>query len=516
MKLARSEFIKIIGACALTGKIPTGNSRLFAAPADVLAAPAAGRGWPNVLVILADQWNPYCLGFAGATDVKTPNLDALAREGAFFSACYTTSPVCMPARTGLISGQYPHNLCLWNNAVNYYVRPEQARLFADMKQAGYETAQLGKLHWFTGNRYKDEFPDLNTYFKALGLDVGESMLCEGGGTFGKHVRDIGKWDEYLHDFRQRLLNDEYAPLPSVLAPEDQCDSITASRAIEHIQTRPPGQPWFVVVSFNGPHPPLDAPGGYATMYDPATVELPRSFVAPMKYNGKEYSAEDLRRSKANYLGKMSLIDDRIGEIIAALKKRGAWENTLVVFAADHGEMMGAHNYMSKCKFYEESARVPLIVRWPGVAAPGTKVEAPVQLFDIYPTVVEAAGGVVTPGHFAKSLTPLLRGAKETRPAVFSEISDIGGNDAFCYLIRTQRYKWFKEYDAKNREHLYDIQVDPLEMKNLAAVPAYKDETQAMHARLLDFLATTDVNYSAGYKPQPQRMREQQAETGKGN
>ncbi|MCX7013968.1 MAG: sulfatase-like hydrolase/transferase [Candidatus Sumerlaeota bacterium] len=511
MGVTRRDFLRYTacGSGILAGEMIAGGPWAAVAGEGQTQNKRGNAAHPNILVILADQWNPYCLGCAGAKDVKTPNLDALAGEGASFSACYTTSPVCMPARTGIVSGLYPHNLGLWNNSTTYYAPPDQTTLFADMKRAGYETAQIGKLHWFNSGKLKGAFADTREYFQAMGLDVAESMGVDGGGAFEQRVKELGRWDVYHKDMEQRYLEDQYAPRPSLLSPEDHCDSIVAQRAIEHLQSRPAGKPWFTVVSFSGPHPPLDAPGRYATMYDLAAVTLAPTFAAPMKYGGQEYDEAAMRRMKANYLGKMSLINDRIGEIVEAVKSRGEWDNTLVIFACDHGEMMGAHNCLSKGRFYEESARVPLIVRWPGTVAAETTIAAPVQLFDIYPTIVEAAGGAMTPGRFAQSLLPLFQGAEETRPAVFSEISN---KEELRYMVRTRRLKWFV---ADKEEHLYDMEADPYETKNLADDAAYKNEIEAMRARLLDFLMKSQFNISAGYVPKVQRMRQAQAKSAAG-
>ncbi len=118
---------------------------------------------------------------------------------------------------------------------------------------------------------------------------------------------------------------------------------------------------------------------------------------------------------ANYLGKLALVDDCVAKLVEAMKARGTWDNTLVVITADHGEMMGAHGYLTKGRFYEESVRVPLVLRWPGHVKTG-RSKAPVQMMDIYPTIVEAVGGELTPGRFAKSLLPIARRSKESASA----------------------------------------------------------------------------------------------------
>jgi arylsulfatase A-like enzyme len=137
----------------------------------MLSAFAAERK-PDVLVVLTDQWSPRYLSWDNP-DVRTPALDAIAREGMIFDACYTTSPVCMPARVSLISGLYPHNAghSVWSNVTNYHTPADAAPMFRDIQRAGYTTAQIGKLHWSSGKSWQSDFPNLNEYYRALGLTM---------------------------------------------------------------------------------------------------------------------------------------------------------------------------------------------------------------------------------------------------------------------------------------------------------------------------------------------------------
>ena len=153
---------------------------------------------------------------------------------------------------------------------------------------------------------------------------------------------------------------------------------------------------------------------------------------------------------ANYLGKMALVDDCVERLADAMKARGTWDNTLVIFTSDHGEMMGSHGYLTKGRFYEESVRVPLFVRWPGHVKTG-RSKAPVQMMDVYPTIVEAVGGELTPGRFAKSLLPIATGKAESiRPIAISEIGD---KAPLRMMARDDRFKYWAD---EEREYHLDL------------------------------------------------------------
>jgi choline-sulfatase len=188
-----------------------------------------------------------------------------------------------------------------------------------------------------------------------------------------------------------------------------------------------------------------------------------------------------------------------------MQQRGTWEHALAIFTADHGEMMGSHEAMSKGRFYEESARVPLVIRWPGHVQPG-RTKALAQMFDVYPTIVDAIGGTLTHGRMAKSLLPIATGkAAAVRDLA---ISEIGNLPPLRIMARDLRYKWWAEDE---KEFLFDIESDPFEMHDLAAEPEYRETLRRMHEKMLMCLRSTQVNLAEGYKSKVQRLREAEAE-----
>jgi len=475
---------------------------LLLSPAILRATPK-----PDVLIVLTDQWSPRYLSWDNP-QVRTPNLDRIAREGMIFDACYTTSPVCMPARVSLLTGLYPHNAghSLWSNSQNYYARPEAATMFRDIQQAGYHTAQIGKLHWNSGSDWQRDFKTIADYYQALGLDY--VLNCSGPvdspkerSPYADQLRKLGLLDAVAKDMRERYLKSQYEPRPSLVKTEDYHDTFVARAAADYILQQPKDKPFCLVVSFHSPHPPLDAPGEFATMFDPNQLTLPANVPETYQRENRTLDRAETRKMLANYLGKIALVDDCIGRLVQAMKQRGTWDHALFVFTADHGEMMGAHGHLSKGRFYEESARVPLVLRWPGQVKTG-RTKALAQMMDVYPTIVEAVGGTVSPHRFAQSLLPVATGrARWVRRVA---VSEIGSAVPLRLMVRDARYKWWVE---GKQEALFDLESDPLEMRNLADSAGHAATLQRMRSEMLLHLRTAQLNYAEGYQPKVRRLRE---------
>lgn len=475
---------------------------------------AAAAEKPDVLIILTDQWSPRWLSWENP-QVRTPHLDEIAAGGMIFDRCYTTSPVCAPARVSLITGLYPHNAGhgLWGNLLDYHVPPEEATLFRDLRAAGLTTAQIGKTHWSSGKIVKKVFGSEAGFHAALGLDhvldmSGPPSDPGDRGPYADYLRELGLLESVAKDMHHRYLKWQYEPRANPAPAEHYHDSFVARAAVGFIESQPADQPFCLVVSFHSPHPPLDAPGDYATMYDPGALELPPNVPESYRREMRTIGHAETKAMLANYLGKISLVDDHIGTLVEAMRRRGTWDEALFVLTADHGEMMGAQGSLTKGRFYEESARVPLVIRWPGRIEAG-RTEAPVQMMDVYPTAVEAVGGTLSPGRHAKSLLPLASGAaKEIRPAAISEIANDRGNNV---MVTDGRYKWWLDGE---KEYLFDLSDDPFEMTNLAAEVDRIETRLRMQRLLIDHLRASQTNLSEGYVPKVRRLREAEADAAK--
>jgi arylsulfatase len=469
-------------------------------------AVGAGTAKPDVVLIVCDDFNPFYTGFAGDPDIKTPNLDALVRESAVFSQCYSMSAVCMPSRASLVTGRYPHNTGCWGNTANLFIPPPLTTLFSDFQKTGYRTAMIGKTHWISGDGYRREFDSLEEYYKGIGIDHYQevSATFESIGANGIHedfLRKIGKYEAQIKDLKARLKKDQYEPIPSLLAPQETGDWMITDLAGDFIRQTPASQPFMMMLGLSNPHSPMDPSGDYATQYAPESLTL-RENVSAFQRGDDKVDLDHIRKVRAAYLGKITMLDDLLGRVIKALKERGTWDNTILVFTADHGMLVGEHGRISKGQFWEESIRVPMVVRIPGLTR-GTQTDALAQMQDIYPTLIEAAGGTPSPGLFARSQMPVLRGEKPgVRDAVFAEISE-NRTGELNYMVRKGDYKWFV---IRGKEHLFDLKNDPFEKNNLIESADQEKVANSLRERLRTFLMTDQINYSSGYVPMAERMR----------
>jgi arylsulfatase A-like enzyme len=435
---------------------------------------------PHILILMTDQHRADCLGCAGHPQLHTPNIDRLAREGVRFVQATTVSPLCMPARTSFATALYPHDHGIWRNAGALLLSDET--LFRRLQQAGYFTALVGKAHHYEhrpGIDLRDNEPFMH--------DIGFRYVHETAGPVASlrttsHVTDEwrrrGLWEKLLADYVGRKPGD-HVVRPSVLPVEDHLDSYVGRKAVEFVDAYHDSLPLCLFVGFAGPHEPWDAPGPYASMYRPE--ETPRAIPVPSKAAalpdyiepkapfrvGALLSPDVIARIRANYYGKISLIDDHVGRILAAFERRGWLEDLMVVFLADHGEMLGDHGRLRKGVFYESSLRIPLIVRWPGRIRAGIATNALVENIDVFPTLLEAVGASTTAWHAGKSLWPVLRGQTEVLRANQLCESGRARNQA---MLRTARYKFAA--DERGLPYmLFDLENDPNEQCNLVGDPA---------------------------------------------
>ncbi len=482
--------------------------------ANIWHADSTSAKQPDVLVVIADQWSPRYVSWDNR-EVRTPHLDRIAQEGMIFDACYTPSPVCMPARVSLITGLYPHNggHALWGNAQGYCPPADEAPMFRDIRGAGLTTAQIGKTHWTSGRTWQEKYSTLEAFYSALGLDQvadipGPPDSEQGSNPYIRHLRSRGLLKRVADDLRGRYLTNQYEARASVVSLDDYHDAFTTGLALNVIRSQPKDSPLCLVLSLHSPHPPFDAPVDFATMFDPSTLTLPPNVPEQYEREGRQFDHPQTRKMLANYLGKMALVDECVGRIIDAMKARGTWDNTLFLFTSDHGEMMGAHGSLSKGRFYEESVRVPLVARWPGHIQAG-RSPALVQMMDVYPTIVEAVGGNLSPGRFAQSLMPVASGAKLSLRTV--AVSEIGDAPPLRIMARDPRYKYWAD---ESREFLFDLEKDPFEMNDLSKDNEHQVILGEMRGKLLLHLRSTQANFAVGSKPKVQRLREAQSKEAK--
>lgn len=429
---------------------------------------------PNILMIMDDQHRWDYLGCYGADFVDTPNIDRLAARGTRFSHAFTSAPVCAPARIGLASGMHPLRIGTTDN--DSYLPPEFPTYYQRLRDGGYRVGCIGKLDLAKPDKYNGRYGDRpKTY--SWGFTHPEE--CEGKlhaalgypkepphGPYTNYLNDKGLLDVFCQDYWERIKirSQIHGSHDSPLAAEDYEDTYIGRRAAHFIETIPDDFPWHLFVSFVGPHDPFDPPTEYAEQF--RSVRVPESI--PGNSNQKpqwiredqvEFTQDELAHVRRQYCALIKLIDDQVGMILAALEKRGVLDSTYIVFASDHGEMLGDHNLFLKRFAYEPSIHIPLICAGPGIPE-GVVSSAFVELIDLNPTVCELANLSPNPNMDARSFAPVLRG-NEThhRDYIVTAMPN-------WRCIRTDRYKYVDNYNVA--PELYDLIADPDEIVNVAS------------------------------------------------
>lgn len=433
---------------------------------------------PNILFIIDDQHRYDWLGCAGADWVRTPHIDALAAQGMRLTHCHTNSPVCAPARISLATGLLPTRLGATSNA-EAFLPISQPNMYRHFRDHGYRVSLVGRHDLaktgapasIYGNRPLNFSYGFTEAFEVEG-GMAMSGLGEPNGPYGRYLQERGLLEAYCADFRKRAKAgwNLGASHDSVLDTTDHQDVFVGRKAVERIESIEDDYPWFMFVSFQGPHDPFDPPAEYGAMYRDMEIPEPiRSDPAAkprrLEIRRKQGPDKDIREARRQYAAKLTLIDDQVGNMVKALERRGCLENTIVVFCSDHGEMLGDHDLWIKHCAYEPSWRVPCVITGPGIEQGIT--DSLVELSDLNPTLVELAGLPAQPNLDARSFTAVLHGKMtEHRDCVVTtERSPVPSQGSYR-AIRTQKYKLI--LTDNDRTELYDMQEDPCELRNIAA------------------------------------------------
>ena len=456
----------------------------------------------NILLIMADQLRADALACNGNPVVETPNLDRLALTGVNCTACYTPAPICVPARAALLTGCYPHR-CTGTKDNDGAIRSGMRVLPAELAAAGYRTYATGKLHYLP---YRPPGQPRVTH----GFQVAE--VAESGRALCKwdpegRLRGLEDYLDYLHEVgwggysrANGLGNNDVFAAASVMPAEHYVDAWVATRAIHHLdqhQQEHADEPFFLFASFPKPHSAFDPPRPFDALYDPRQMPDPTGSVEllaergltafasrPREYEWDEFSPEAKRTIKAHYYGLVTFQDLQVGRLLDFLEERGLREDTLVVFTADHGEMLGDFGHYLKETFYEGSARVPLLASQPGTLPEGRSTDALVGLHDLMPTLLSTAEVPAPDGIDGADLSAMLRGGAPVRERLVAQCHDTPRQQ---YLVRDRRWKYVYHQDGAVEE-LYDLEADPTELHDLsgtAAEPAASTR-RSMRSYLIDW------------------------------
>ena len=413
-----------------------------------------GKRPPNIVFVLADQWRSEACGYAGNPDIKTPNLDRLQREGVRFVNAVSAMPVCSPMRASLLTGQRPltHGVFLNDVPLNL----EAVTLGKVLRSAGYDTAYIGKWH-VDGHGRLDFIPRE----RRQGFDYWKVLEC-------------------THDYNHSAY---YADGPDKLYWEGY-DAIAQTRDAQqylrdHAQSE---KPFILVLAWGPPHDPyFTAPEKYRAMYDPEKLTL--------RPNVPEAGRAMARKTLAGYYAHCTALDDCFGERRRTLQEAGLAENTLLIFTADHGDMLGSRDAYKKQQPFDESIRVPLLLHWPkGLGVKAHQLDAPFNSEDFMPTLLGLCGLPIPGSVEGLDYSRYIRGGKNPGdgatvilcPVMFGEwVRRVGGKE--FRGVRSTRYTYVR--DLTGPWLLYDNQTDPYQTNNLVNQPKYSKLQAKLEATL---------------------------------
>ena len=419
---------------------------------------------------MVDQLGAGWLPAYGHPVVQAPSIAALAGAGVVFDSAYCPSPLCAPSRAALLTGRLPSRTGVFDNGAE--LRATLPTIAHRLRAGGYATCLAGKMH-FVG-------PDqLHGFEERLTPDIypaGLSWTPDWRLPVGEHV-------PWYHTMESVL-----SPAMCAASMQLDYDDEVAFRAVRRVfdyARSGADEPFFLVVSFSSPHDPWEVRRSHWERYKreaidpPAVPAIPLADADPYSRRLREMigideaalSNEQLLTARHGYYAAISYVDERIGDVLGALRDAGLADETTVVLTADHGEMLGERGLWYKMSFFEPSARVPLIVSAPGHIQPGRRSE-PVSLLDLTPTLLElAAPGGPDDDMDGSSLVPLLEGSDAARPTVACEYLAEGVTSP-AVMLRRGRHKFIScEGDP---DQLYDLHADPHEVVNLAGQPAHAE------------------------------------------
>ncbi len=439
---------------------------------------------PNILFILTDQHARQVLGCYGDRVVRTPNLDALARSGVVFEQAYTPSPLCVPARMSLLTGRHPFRQHCWTNSDS--LASDIPTTAHALGAAGYRPELVGRLHAIGPDQ-------LHGYVQR---EVGDHMTD----WYGGRPYTMGMLDKAQRPFPESLSSSGPGQMSyELLDREVTRRAVARLEAIAEARRSGDRAPFSLNVGYMLPHQPYVAhPDTYA--YYEGRVgppRLPRPVDAPGAWLGwwrtrtglDDVDPENEIRARTAYYALVETVDAMIGEVLDALRRLGLQEDTLIVYASDHGDQLGERGLWWKQTFYEESAGVPLILSWAGRLPAGERRRALVNLVDVAATVVDAAGGDPLPACDGQSLLTLARdGSTSWTDETCSEYCTdglqawSGGRQLRSRMIRRGRWK-YSYYDGYP-DQLFDLDDDPDEMTDLAREPSHADVRRELRSALL--------------------------------
>ncbi len=464
---------------------------------------------PNVLFLMTDQHNAKCMSWAGHPNVRTPNLDRLARRGVRFTRAYCNNPICAPSRVSFVTGQQCHTHRILGNNIFELDDRNPDTMGACFRRYGYQTAMIGKAHmvknWdeeaYEHIRYCDlcdavrKDPRQNHYFKYL-IDHGLADRYEDGALPRSHPAIAQGHGVAGLPYRHTI------------------EHWTGEETLAFLENRDGSRPFFVHMSFERPHPHWMPAAEYADLYNPEDIVLgpdvvdalhngfpgrPKHIRTAANNRSARMTETKLKQALAHHFALITVIDMEIGRVLDWLEQNGELENTIVVYSADHGDFAGDHGLRFKnLGIYESVHRIPFIFAYPGGPS-GEDREAIIESVDLFPTLCELAGVPAPGGIDGRSLVAELEGRGNGRDFAICEW-DFPPPQRRVNAIRTRKYR-LVYYSHELGGELYDHQDHPFEMTNRWEDPAYADARRDLMERLFDqvnlYSRKTDIDRDRG-------------------
>ncbi|AQT67575.1 Arylsulfatase [Anaerohalosphaera lusitana] len=469
--ITRRNFLKVAGISAAAVSLP-GCAGQFMTQKP--------KRKPNIVFIMTDDHASHALSCYGSKINKTPNLDRIAEEGMRFDNCFCTNSICAPSRAVILTGKYSHiNGKIDNTPVPF--DGSQQTFPKLLRKAGYQTAMIGKWHLRsepTGFDYWNVLPGQGAYHNPVMIEMGERK----------------KYDGYVTD-------------------------IITDKAIDWIEQRNNDQPFCLLYQHKAPHRNWQPDEKHADMYKDRKIPLPETFnddyatrsdaareqemtiekhlrvpydtkvKPPEELSGQELKEWKYQRYMEDYLACVASVDDNVGRFLDYLEEKGLAEDTVIVYTSDQGFYLGDHGWFDKRFMYEESLRMPFLVKYPGLIKPGSVNKDIVVNIDFAPTFVDMAEARIPNDMQGRSLMPLLAGdtPDDWRTAMYYHYYEYPAVHQVKrhYGIRTKRYKLIHFYNDIDAWELYDLKKDPNELNNIYGNPQYSDLVTKLKSRLED-------------------------------
>ena len=431
---------------------------------------------PNILIFMVDQLNGTFFPDGPADWLHVPNIKKLAARSTRFKNAYTASPLCAPGRASYMSGQLPSTTGVYDNAAEF---PSSIPTYAHhLRRAGYQTCLSGKMH-FVG-------PDqLHGFEERMTTDI---YPPDFGWT--PDYRKPGERIEWWYHNMGSVTGSGIAEITNQMEYDDEV-AYHATRKIYDYARGKDERPWCMTVSFTHPHDPYVARRKYWDLYEDCAHLMPE--VGPIPYEDQDahsqrildandrdnfnISDKDIRRSRRAYFANISYLDDKLGEVMEALESTR--QEAIIMFVADHGDMLGERGLWFKMSFFEGSARVPMMISSPDME-PGL-IETPVSNIDVCPTLCDLAGvdmEEIMPWTEGMSLKPMGQGVERTAPVAMEYAAEASYSPLVCL-----RYgKWKHIRCTLDPDQLFDLDADPYELTNLADAPEHQGTLQTLRAK----------------------------------